>query len=141
MARGNMLTPFGSWVFDTVGGIENALTRAEDRAVGAASLVRNSEVKETENGIEARFSLPGFTADEVDVSIDGQMLKVEAHREGEEEEESRRFAWSSGVTRTIALHKDADTEKVEATLKDGLLTLFVPFVDEPEPTKISVKTQ
>jgi HSP20 family molecular chaperone IbpA len=45
------------------------------------------------------------------------------------------------VSRTISLSKDIDTEKIEASLKDGILYLAFPKFEKPGPKKIELKKE
>lgn len=103
---------------------------------------------ETDSAYELAIQLPGLKKDEVDISLEEGELRVaiEKKEEGEvtpaEEGTPRRFLvheWvpSSG-SRSFALPKDADPEKVSATMADGILTVKVAKMSEKQPKRVEI---
>ena len=89
-----------------------------------------------------RGELPGVEKDDIDVTIAGDRLMIEAEREFEnvdEKEEFYRHELSYGkFTRTVALPEEVDPEKVLAELKDGILTVTLPKVRAAERHTVKV---
>ncbi len=95
------------------------------------------DVRETEEGYVIEASLPGAKAEEVKVKVEDGVLSI--HREAGETEESesgrllirerRRGAWA----RRLTLPEDVDSDKVDAHLADGVLTVNIPFAKERKP--------
>ncbi|HEY4521484.1 MAG TPA: Hsp20/alpha crystallin family protein [Candidatus Paceibacterota bacterium] len=98
---------------------------------------------EEEGSVVAKMSLPGVKTEELDITIDEDMLTVTGTREEEKEtdkkdyysKEIRRGAFS----RSVSLPKAVDGSKAEATYADGVLKITMPVVKGQE--KRSVKVQ
>jgi HSP20 family protein len=87
------------------------------------------------------FDLPGVDPDSIDVTVERNVLAVKAQRQrrlkdGVESVISER---PMGVfSRQLFLGDTLDTDKLEATYADGVLTLRLPVSDSAKPRKISV---
>jgi len=102
------------------------------------------DVIETETGMTIRLDLPGLTADDVDVQIDGDRLIIRGEFRQPEPREGDRYVLRERRTgtfkRTLRLNKLLDTEHVEATFHHGVLTLTLPLRPESQPKRIKVQT-
>jgi len=88
--------------------------------------------------------LPGITAQDVDISIQGNNLRLSGSRQQEElrehQECHRRERNCDSFARTIRLPFHVDEDKVEASFKNGILRITLPRSEETRPKKIAVKT-
>ena len=128
------------------------LYRAMDRPIGRSWLdgarvtALPVDIAEKDGDIVVRASLPGFAKDEIDVQAHDGVLSITA-RHSEQHEESdddgeryyRRERRSGSVSRRIALPGAVDGAKVEAELRDGVLTLTIPTPEEAKPKQIEIK--
>ena len=83
---------------------------------------------EKDEAWKGELDLPGFTKEEVSVSIDkDRVLSVEAKQpepaEGEEREFNRR-----DISYRLRLPREADAEKLDAALENGVLRVTLPKV-------------
>ncbi len=89
-----------------------------------------------------RAELPGVEKDDIEVTISGDRLMIEAEREFEEEEKKETFyrheMGYGQMMRTIVLPVDIDLEHIEAELKDGILSVKLPQVEAAERHTIRV---
>lgn len=86
--------------------------------------------------------LPNFVEKDVDVHIENSSLVIQAERHEEEKDKSKKYVVresSASFYRRIQLPKLSDVDKVEADMKDGVLTIRVPFKELPSPKKIAIK--
>lgn len=86
--------------------------------------------------------LPHFDQSDVDIQVDNGTLVISAQRHEKDEHKGRRYVVhesSSSFYRRVQLPQRADTNKVEATLDEGVLKVRVPLKPLPEPKKIAVK--
>jgi HSP20 family protein len=102
------------------------------------------DVTSDENNIIVRAPLPGFMAEHVDISVQGNILTISAESKSEQEEkrENRHIQEIryGKYMRTIMLPDEVVTDAPDASLKDGILTVKLPK-KQPSPTqKITVKT-
>ncbi|MBF0540665.1 MAG: Hsp20/alpha crystallin family protein [Nitrospirae bacterium] len=100
-----------------------------------------------ENEVKVIAELPGLTEKDVDVSISNGRLTIKGEKKSENEKNSDGYyskECSYGrFERSINLGEGLDLEKVEAGLKNGVLTVKVPKLQEAkrEIKKIAVKTE
>jgi len=89
-----------------------------------------------------RGELPGVEKDDVEVSISGNYLTIEAERKFEEKtEEDKFFRHELGfgeLMRTVALPVEVDTENIHAELEDGILNITLPKIQAVERRTVKV---
>jgi len=91
----------------------------------------------------AEAEVPGFKMDEIEVSVMGNQLTIKGRRESSAEEGTtfhRRERRTGEFMRTLTLPVDVDAEAVEATLKDGVLTVVMAKAKAALARKITVKS-
>jgi HSP20 family protein len=102
------------------------------------------DVKETPEFFVVRADLPGVEDKDVDVSIHNGVLTITGSRQAEERKEGESFylyeRQFGSFSRSFALPDSADTDKVEAGLRSGVLELRIGKRSEAKPRKIAVKT-
>ncbi|UCE99607.1 MAG: Hsp20/alpha crystallin family protein [Planctomycetota bacterium] len=120
---------FGSWPTMTL-----------ERAVWPAV-----DVSEDENAIVVKAEVPGCHADDIDISVHGNTLRVSGEKKKEEEKKEKgyyHFERSYGsFRRDINLPTDVDPSKIEAVCKDGVLSVTVPKAEQAKALKVKVKGQ
>lgn len=84
-----------------------------------------------------RAELPGFSKDMIDVEVNKNTLLISAELKQEEEEESEgnflhRERTYSKVQRSITFPEEVNPDRVEGTMKDGILKLKIGK-KEPKP--------
>lgn len=83
--------------------------------------------------------LPGVKPEAVDVQVVDGALTLKAVRENEAAAFLRRERMSGAFARTIELPAGVDAERVEASLRDGVLTIILPKAEAAKPRRIPVK--
>ncbi len=80
------------------------------------------EMNVVKDGAYFQFEVPGFNKENLDVLIEGSELVIEGTRKykmnGEEKEKL--------VNRRIELNNLYDPSIIEATIEDGILTVYIP---------------
>jgi len=113
-----------------------------DRAVGAYVPF---DVSEREDEIIVRAPVPGFRTEDIEVTIQGNVLTVTGtHREEEEREDERYHLreWrSASFRRAMTLPEEVDSAKANAEVADGVLMLTLPKSEAVKPRKIEVRTR
>jgi HSP20 family protein len=98
---------------------------------------------EDKNGYYVRAELPGLTAGELNISVTGNSLSISGQRkiasEGQDIRYHRREREAGSFNRIVSLPGEVDSDKVEAKLKDGILTVHVPKAEVAKPKQITVK--
>lgn len=97
----------------------------------------------SEEAVVVTAELPGVSLEDMDVTVLNETLTVRGGRAPDEEVEGSRFHRRERTygqfSRTIQLPYAVNADKVEATLKNGLLRLWLPRLEEDRPRKIAVK--
>lgn len=100
------------------------------------------DIVDRDKELIVRAELPGVEKDDVEVSIAGDRLKIEAEREFEEEydkDDFYRHEMGYGkLMRTVALPVEVDPENIHAELKEGILTVTLPKIRVAERHTVKV---
>ena len=98
---------------------------------------------EDKDGYYIRAELPGLKADELNISATGNTFSISGQRkiasEGQDIRYHRREREAGSFSRIISLPGEVDADKVEAKLKDGILTVHIPKAEAVKPKQIAVK--
>jgi HSP20 family protein len=101
------------------------------------------ELFETDDALTVKAEVPGFTAKELDVQAEGNRLTISGRHESKEERSKGKTIYSEQcakeVFRSIALPSVVDPSKVNATLKDGVLTVELPRAAKGKSIPIEAK--
>ncbi len=101
------------------------------------------DLLEKNNEIVLTAEIPGMDKKDIDISVHDNILTIRGEKKHEKKEEKENYLWmerSYGVfTRSIRLPDHVDTKKVEASYKNGLLTLVMPKTEDAQPKKIEVR--
>ena len=99
---------------------------------------------ESEKEYEISVDLPGMSADDFNIEFKEGHLWVTGERKQESEEEGKKYhriERSYGqFRRVVALGNDVNSEQIEASYKDGVLTVTVPKIEAVQPKRIEVKS-
>ena len=101
------------------------------------------DIFETAEGITLRADMPGVSKDGLNLRVDGANLLVEgAIGIVPEQKMSALHAdvRSTLYRRSFVLGGELEAEKIDANLKDGILTIRIPKRPELRPRKIEVRS-
>ena len=99
-------------------------------------------VWESDDTIYVESELPGFDLDDLTVLVDHSTLTLEGNRKAPEVENGvwrKRERGHGKFQRKIELPAMADSESVEASLRNGILTLKIAKREEAKARRIEVK--
>lgn len=105
-------------------------------------LVPPVDIIENGDGITVRADLPGVSRENLSIGVDGDTLTVEATMSlGESANVQPVYAEVrvAKFKRSFVLSRDLDTEKIGASMRNGVLTLHVPKSEQAKPRRIEVK--
>jgi HSP20 family protein len=101
------------------------------------------DMSETDKAIDVRMDLPGITAKDIDIQVNGNLLTVSGERKEEKEEKGKTFhrveRSCGSFSRTVTLPCAVNESEVAAEYKDGVLTVKLPKTEESKAHKIKVK--
>ncbi len=103
-------------------------------------------VYETDNEVVVEANVPGVKPKEVDISLEGRTLTIKAeHKETREEREKKKVVYHQArqarYIYSTTIPYPVEAGKVEAVLKNGVLTITLPKAEEARPKKIAVKAR
>lgn len=118
----------------------NRFFNVRDSAVFAPYAV---DIREDADHIYVEADLPGFNKDEVEITMENSTLTISAEHKAEQKEEKkgeyllneRRY---TRFLRSFTLPPTVDEQSVQASLKDGVLTITLNKREESKPRKIKV---
>lgn len=97
---------------------------------------------EDDVGITLSADLPGVTRDALSIRVDGDTLTLEAPIQLALEsnlEPVYAELRAGRYHRSFTLSRELDTGHIDATLRDGVLTLRLPKLEQARPRRIEVK--
>ena len=102
------------------------------------------EVSESDTAVDIKASLPGVKPEEVEISVQNDVLSIRAeHREETKDEKKdyyRREIRYGSFHRALALPSSVDSDKAEARFDNGILTLHLPKAEAARPKQIKVSS-
>lgn len=100
------------------------------------------DVFEDESGITLLADLPGVSRERLGVRVDGDSLFIEATAAATGPDNMELVYGEAQVAsyrRQFTLSRELDTARIEAALKDGVLRLTIPKLEEAKPRRIEVR--
>lgn len=110
----------------------------------APALIPLVDVSEDDNGITVTADLPGARRDTLSLNVDGDTLTIEAPISLDAPSELQAVyaeVRSGRYRRSFTLSRELDSQRIEATLKDGVLSLRVPKLEKARPRRIEVQAR
>ena len=101
------------------------------------------DVTETEKAYTARMELPGVSKDEIQISVEGRQVSVQAQSQPtQEKKDGERVIYrersASSYARSFTLPVELDQSGAVAKLDQGVLTLTLPKRDAATAARIAV---
>lgn len=96
---------------------------------------------DTGESFKVRCIVPGLSKDDLNVKIQGNYLEAKGGRKADTPEgytAHRVERPTTSFSRSFTLPADVDSEKAEASLKDGILTLNLPKAEAGKPKQVTI---
>ena len=101
------------------------------------------DIFEDKKGIHFHIACAGLKKSQVDVNVEGDILKVSYSKSSLPKTEDLHFYHSGIAKRSFDLGwkiaRRFNLSEIEASMKDGLLKLFIPLTPENKPKSVSIK--
>ena len=111
----------------------------------AGSFLPAMDVRETPEALEIDVEVPGLKAEEIEISLSGEVMTIKGEKKEQREETKegchlleRRFG---SFQRSFRLPVAVERDKIQASQKDGILHLVAPKSLQPSATKIEIKAE
>jgi HSP20 family protein len=101
------------------------------------------DLTESDGNFTLRAEVPGFSAKELDITVEPRSLRIAGKRERKEEKNGRKLSseWCADqILRAVELPVDVEPAKVSAHLKDGILTVDLPKAAHAKAVHIEPKS-
>jgi HSP20 family protein len=136
------------------GGLPDVFREMEDLTrdflpeIGLSNLMTGGELEwaprlditETEKQVEVKAELPGLERKDIEITLDRDLLVIKGEKKVEKEEKDRYYhrveRRYGNFCRSVRLPARVKDEKIDATFKDGILTITLPKV-ESEVKKVT----
>jgi HSP20 family protein len=105
------------------------------------------DVIDTGEEVKVYCDIPGVSKDDIDLSIASNVLTIKGEKKEQSEKKKsekqnyRDETWSGRFQRTISLPETVDPQNVEATMKNGVLTVTLSKKEEVKPRQIQVNVK
>ncbi|MGD0919833.1 MAG: Hsp20/alpha crystallin family protein [Thermodesulfobacteriota bacterium] len=103
------------------------------------------DVTETKKEIIVSVEIPGMNPEEIDITLSGRTLTFKGEKkQGEKEKEENYHIIERSIgsfTRSIALFKEVESDKISASYKDGVLKVTLPKSNDAKKKQIKIKIQ
>ena len=101
------------------------------------------EVYEADDELKVVAELPGVEEKDVAVELAGNVLTIKGEKKAEQERKEEGYHLAErrygSFSRSLQLPYEVEADKVQASFKDGVLTVTMPKPAEQQPKRIEVK--
>ena len=89
-------------------------------------------IESDDDGVTLTINVPGYNDKLIDVSVSGDKLTIEGKANSGD---------SSGFNHSFTINDNLDSDGIDATVVDGVLTISIPYAEAVKPRKIEVKVK
>jgi len=122
---------------------DDAFTRP--LSMSGVSAAPSIDMYQTEDEVVVKATLPGLTAEDVDITVTGETLTLRGEYKQETEKKQATYhireQRSGSFERSILLPTDVKADKASATFENGVLTISMPIAEEVKPKSITIKSK
>ncbi len=101
------------------------------------------DVYQNDNEVIIKSTIAGVKPEDLDVSINNDMVTIRGERKQEEEITEENYYYQEcywgNFSRSVILPVDVLADKIEASMKNGILTIKMPKADNTKAKKIQVR--
>ena len=103
------------------------------------------DISEDENSVTVKAEVPGCRPEDIDISVQGNILSISGEKRHEEEKKEKGYYYAErsygSFRRDLTLGSEVDASKIDASCKDGVLTITLPKSEKAKAVKVKVKSQ
>lgn len=109
------------------------------------TMTQGLNVYEEDDKVVVKAAVPGIPEDKLEITYEDGMLHIRGRVEETEEEKKRkrtvyRKQMVSSVDYTTYLPRPIDSEKIEAVVKDGVVTIKAAVAEAAKPKRVTVRS-
>lgn len=102
------------------------------------------DLREEADKVVLEMEVPGIRKEDVEIHIENNVLTVRGEKKFERDEKKENYhkieRTYGKFSRSFSLPSAIKSDSVEATMKDGILVLSLPYAEEAKPKKIAIKS-
>jgi len=102
------------------------------------------DVYQTEDDLVIQSAVAGVRPENLDIVIENDILTIEGNRRKPDEDEEKNYFYQEcywgPFSKRIILQEEVDNSRVEAMMKNGILTIRIPKIQRKRKRKIIIKT-
>jgi HSP20 family protein len=142
--------------FLRAGGPESEMPKSIDLEIGNSDLSKDKnedwmesegqltiDVYQTPQDIIIKSAVAGVNPEDIDISITNDMVTIKGKRDVENTIRAEDYFYQEcywgRFSRSVILPVDVDSDRVAASIKNGILTVKLPKVDKAKVKKIKIK--
>lgn len=103
------------------------------------------DVYQDGDNIIVKSTIAGIEPEDVDISITNDMLTIRGERKQEKTQRGKEYFFQEcywgAFSRSIILPVEVDVKKIDATIKNGILTIVLPKIEQKSKKSIKVKEE
>lgn len=103
------------------------------------------DVKEDTEAVTINAELPGMKREDVKLSVNEGVLTIKGERKFEDEKKKGSYhrieRFYGSFCRAFNLPTTVDASKIKATMKDGLLEVYLPKTETAKPKEIAIEVK
>lgn len=109
---------------------------------GEPAMALPIDIRQTDEAYVLEASVPGFAPEDVEVTLDQNVLTIQGTRKQEAEEQKggwiRRERRTGSFQRQVVLPAEVRADEISASFEHGVLTVTVPRAQKAQPKRIPV---
>jgi HSP20 family protein len=120
------------------------LAKNLDTEMSFADWAPSVDIEENDDKYMIRADLPGVEKKDIDVKLENGVLSIRGEKQTEKEtgkgtRHHRRERFHGTFARSFTLPDAVNADAVDASYKDGVLTLYIPKMEQAKPKSIDIK--
>jgi HSP20 family protein len=118
------------------------LEKKQETTIPARIFLPTADIYETQDALSVILEMPGVTKDNVEVRVENDVLQVEGRVDLSKYRNLQPLYTEYNVghyARSFQLSSKIDQNKISAELRDGVLSLTLPKVEQAKPRTIQIK--
>ena len=120
--------------------LDDVMGKTIGASASASSFAPAVDVRSNHDELVMAFDVPGLKQSDLEITVENRVLTVRGQRkyDGGKDEQAWLGRSYDGFSKSYTLPDFADTERLSATLADGVLTIRVPKHEQAKPKKVAI---
>ena len=115
--------------------------KKQETTIPARLFLPTADIFETDRALTVVLEMPGVSKDNVEVNVDDGILKIDGKIDFSKYEGLRPVYTEYNIghyTRSFQLSSAIDQDKISAEMRDGVLAVVLPKLEQAQPRRIAV---